>query len=153
MKPIDILNQYWNPTEERFENHFIQAFVERNGQLNMREFIRYFEVSASYAEIKNALVEVNGSQKIAFSDFEPEFHDYRIMKERYSFGTYPHVRDLIMELGEEGIFVTRDVLFRYVERQRPERNKNSFLPTSMQDTSYERSTETRRKEQNQESAE
>lgn len=152
MKPIDILNDYWNSDEEQFAPHFVQAFVERDGSLNMREFIRFFEVSASYAEINNALVEVNGSKKIRFEEFEPELQDYQVMKQRYAFGKYQHVRDLIMELGEEGIYVTRDVLFRYVERQRPERNASSFLPTSMQDTYHERSTQSR-KEQTQSSAE
>lgn len=147
MKPVDIFNDYWNPATQTFDKHFIQAFVERNNTLNLREFVRFFEVSASYAEINNALVEVNGTKKVAFEEFEPELHDYRIMMDRYKFGKFQHVRDLIMELGEEGIFVTRDVLFRYVERQRPERNLKSFLPTAMQDVYHERSTESRRKEQ------
>lgn len=138
MKAIEILTQYWDSDTETFNPSFVEAFVDPKGALVMKEFIRYFGVSSSYSEINNALVELTGSKKISQERGEFEPYAFIFFTKSYKFGEKQHVRDWIMELGEQGYFVRKEDVFNYVSRQRPEKSTQSFLPTAMHGSIHER---------------
>lgn len=128
----DIINKYF--VEGKFLYAFSQSFADRSGKIVFREFNRYFETKASFAQINNAVLEVSGSKLIPFEQREDTPTALRVFGEAYVFGKFSHPRDWVMHMYENyGVEISLQAVFKFVSEQRPERSASSFLPASMQD--------------------
>lgn len=132
MSLTEIINKYY--VDGKFTYPFSQSFADASGKVNFREFNRYFETKASFAQINNEILAVSGSKLIPFEKREDTAAGLRVFGEAYQFGKFTHPRDWVMHMADNyGVEISLAAVFKFVANQRPERSTSSFLPASMQD--------------------
>lgn len=131
MKPIDILQGYFDVESNSFDSVFIQMFVETDSKFNYGFFNKFFEQSFTHSDINNAINELSGSKVIKFLEVETDPKAVDFLHNKYTFGKFPNVRGWIDYIAEQtGYVISRAVLFSWVASQHPPKQQSSFLPTN-----------------------
>jgi hypothetical protein len=133
----DILSKFYDG--EQWEPAFVQAFVAEDGRILAREFIRYFDVKVSFAQLNSAILDIGHTKLIKFAKVEENPDHIKLFKEAYVFGKFEHARDWVIYLHEAyGVTLNRATVLTHISLQRPEKCASSFLPAAMQEKHYDR---------------
>lgn len=131
MKPIDILQGYFDRESNSFDSVFIQMFVETDNRFNYGFFNKFFEQSFTHSDINSAINELSGSKVIKFEDIETDEKATEYLHSKYVFGKFANVREWIDHVAEQtGYTISRLALFNWVKTQHPPKQQSSFLPTN-----------------------
>lgn len=132
----EILESY-HENSNVFSVDFTEMFIDDYGNFNHKEFNRYFDTSASFSTINNALVELTGSKILTKRKFETPYKNQALFESVYEFGKFPHARDWIMHMSEAyGALVSKSYVLGYIAKQHPKRVSGSFLPTAFNEDKH-----------------
>lgn len=126
---------FYNGTDKRFCDLFIQLFVESTGGINYRFFNEVYESKFTHAEINKAIEAVNGSKFVKFTEPDNDLTQqsivFSLFKREYKFGKYQNARLWIKEVYDNTEMVLpRQLVLGWIAKQRPDRVTSSFAPVN-----------------------
>lgn len=135
MEAQNAIAVFYSTYRGRFDEVFMEMFVELNGSFNYRFFNEAFETKFTHAELNKAIEAVSGSKLIRYQEseypIEKQSMVFKLFKRAYEFGKYENARYWIKDIyANTEVVLPRSLVLGWIAKQRPERSTSSFAPVN-----------------------
>ena len=133
MEAQNAIANFYSSYRGRFDEIFMELFVEVTGKFNYSFFNEMMETKFTHAELNKAIEAVNGSKFIKFLETENPIDKqaiaFKLFKREYEFGRYENARHWIKEVYvNTEVVMPRALVLGWIAKQRPDRSEKSFAP-------------------------
>ena len=135
MEAQNAIANFYSSYRGRFDEIFMEMFVELNGSFNYRFFNEVLETKFTHAELNKAIEKVSGNKLIKYKEseypIEKQSMVFKLFKRAYEFGKYHNARLWIKDIYENTeVVLPRTLVLGWVAKQRPDRAVSSFAPVN-----------------------
>lgn len=135
MEAQNAIATYFSAYRGRFDEIFMEMFVELNGSFNYRFFNEVHEAKFTHAELNKAIEAVSGKKLIKYVESEYPIDKqsmvFKLFKRAYEFGKYENARYWIRDIYvNTEVVLPRTLVLGWIAKQRPDRVTSSFAPVN-----------------------
>lgn len=126
-----VASLYWDG--DKFNDLFIQLFISRDHQVNMRLFNKMMESELSYKQLCDLILNISGSKVVLYrAPALFKANAWFFFTENYKYGEYSNCIEWIQYVYENtGQVLPRSDVLEYIKEQAPKRAEGSFAPVGM----------------------